>query len=133
MSKYSAKNVFSHTVIKPVVAGGCAGLLDHLVMKNTDVKSNLMFGGAVGAGVFGASVVGAAVGPMMSTRTPLGVLKKTLEMRMIEITAGSAGAYVLNTYVLKNEFNQANFIKKVGLIAVSDFVGEAVCDFFLLV
>ena len=41
----------THAVVKPAVAGITAGLADHFIMKNTDIKSNAYFAGAVGGGI----------------------------------------------------------------------------------
>ena len=92
-----------------------------------------MFGAAVTGGVFLASSVGAIVTPMMHTSTPIGALGKNLEMRVIEITCGSASAYALNNFILKNEYDTKNLLYKLAIVAGSDFVGEALCEFFVLI
>lgn len=129
----TVKSILSHVVAKPLFAGITAAAAEHLLMKNNDIKSCVMFGGAVGAGVFGASSVGAIVGPMLHTSTPMGALGKNLEMRVIEIACGSASAYALNHFVLKNEYNTNNLLYKLAIVAGADFVGEAVCEMLLLV
>ena len=123
----------SHAVVKPVVAGAVAGLADHLLMKNQNIKSCAMFGGAVGAGIFSVSWVEPLVSPMFPTHTPVGNIGKALEGRIVEIACGSAGAYALNHFVLKNEYTTNDLLYKVAIVAGADLVGETVCELLLIV
>ena len=123
----------SHAVVKPLVAGITAGALDHFLMKNTDLKSCAMLGGAVGAGIFSVSWVEPIVSPLFPTATPIGNIGKDLEGRMIEVILGSASAYAINRLVLKNEYSSRDLMYKVGIVAVADIVGETACEFFLIV
>lgn len=61
------KSILSHAVAKPVIAGLTAGLLDRYFMNNTNTRSNLMFGGAVGAGIFSVSWVEPVVSKLFPT------------------------------------------------------------------
>lgn len=121
----------SHAVAKPVVAGIVAGLADHFVMKNADVKSCAMFGGAVGAGIFAVSWVEPLVSPLFPTHTPMGAIGKALEGRIVEIALGSASAYALNHFVLKNEINTNNLLMKLGIVIGADLVGETVSEILI--
>lgn len=127
------KSYLSHAVGKPVIAGVAAGLIDHFVMKNSDIKSNAMFGAAVGAGIFSVSWVEPLVSPMMPSNTPIGKVSKFAEGRIVEIALGSLSSYALNAYVLKNEYTSKEFMYKVGIVALSDIIGETVSELLLLV
>jgi hypothetical protein len=51
----TAQSYLSHAIAKPTVAGLAAAAADHFIMKNTDIKSNMDFAGAVGADIFSVS------------------------------------------------------------------------------
>ena len=123
----------SHAVAKPLFAGITAGLADRFIMKNPDLTSNMYFAGAVGAGIFAVSWVEPIVSKAVPTHTPIGHIGKALEGRILEIACGSASAYAVNHYVLKNEYNVDNLMYKLAIIAGSDLVGEAVCEMLVLI
>ena len=123
----------SHAVAKPLFAGLAAAAADHYLMQNPTLKDNAMFGAAVGAGIFAVSWVEPLVSPLFPTKTPMGNMGKALEGRIVEIACGSAAAYALNRFVLKNEFNPRNMMKKIGIVAAADLVGETVCEFLVII
>ena len=123
----------SHAVAKPLVAGITAGVADRFIMKNDDLKSNLMFAGAVGAGIASVSWIEPIVSPMFPTSTPLGHISKSLEGRIVEIACGSASAYALNKFVLHNEYTSHDLLMKLAIVAGADLVGETVCELLLIV
>jgi hypothetical protein len=129
----SVKSYLSHAVAKPLFAGLTAGLIDHYYMGTTDMKQNLYFGGAVGGGIFAVSFVEPLVSPLFPTRTPLGSMDKALEGRIVEIALGSGAAYAMNKYLLKNDYNSANLIARLGIVVVADIAGESVCELLLIV
>jgi hypothetical protein len=51
----------------------------------------------------------------------------------VEIGLGSGAAYAMNKYVLKNDYNSANLLTRLGIVVVADIVGETVCEFLLIV
>ena len=128
----TVKSYLSHAVAKPLFAGITAGLADHLIMGNRNIKSCAMFGGAVGGGIFAVSWVEPIVSPMFPTATPMGHIGKALEGRIVEIACGSAGAYALNRFVLNNEYTSKDLMYKVAIVAGADLVGETVCELLLI-
>ena len=118
----------THTILKAVVAGAVAAGADHLVMKNPNLQSCAMFGGATAAGVFGVSLVIDPILRMVPTHTPIGNLGKGVEQRIVEILGGTAGVYALNHFVLKNEYTVQQMLPKMAIIAVADLVGEGIAD-----
>ena len=129
----SVKSYLSHTVAKAIVAGGVAAAGDHFIMKNPDVKTCAMFGGAVAGGVFVAANFGELLHPYFPTASPVGAVGKVLEARIVEVLFGSAGAYALNHFMIKGELNHKNMLYKLGIIAAADVVGESVSELLLLV
>lgn len=127
----SVKAVFSNAIVKPVVAGVVAGLADHLIMANADYKSCAMFGASVGAGIFAVSWFEPLVNKLSPSHTAVGKLGKSLESRIIEVAFGSASAYVLNRFVLKNEINPRNLMMKVGIVIGADLAGETLSEIII--
>lgn len=122
----------SHAVAKPLAAGVVAGAMDHFLMPAGDIKQSAMFGAAVGGGIFAVSWVEPLVSPLFPTKTPMGNIGKALEGRIVEIACGSAAAYALNRFVLKNEVNKSDMLKKLGIICAADIAGETVCELLLI-
>lgn len=127
------KSYLSHAIAKPLVAGIAAGAADHFLMKNGNIKSNMYFGGAVGAGIAGVSWIEPLVSPCFPTHTPMGHIGKALEGRIIEIACGSAAAYAMNSFILKNEFTTNDLLYKLGIVAGADLIGETVCEFLCII
>ena len=125
------KSYLSHAVLKPLVSGVVAGAMDRLVMKNDDMQGNMYFGAATAAGIFGVSWVEPLVSNAFPTKTPIGLVGKVLEARILEIACGSAAVYALNRFVIKNDYNPRNFMYKVGIIAVADVAGESLSEILI--
>ena len=113
--------------IKPLVGAVTVMAIDKFILKNNNTNQTLYFGAAVGAGLYGAAIVT----PLMPVLIPASTLSngKTLEDRALEIASGSIGAYALNRYILKNDYNRSDMMTKIGIIAVGDFVGEYASDY----
>ena len=91
-----------------------------------------MFGGAVAAGIVAVSPVEALVTAYSPTHTLIGKLGKGVEHRVMEITCGSAAAYALNRFVIKNEYTNRDLLYKLAIVAVADIVGETLCEVMML-
>ena len=129
----SAKNLFGHAILKPVVAGAICVAGNQFVLGETNMVSNLYFGAAVAGGIGLVLTVEPFVQKMMPTSTPLGNVAKTLESRVIEIALGSGAVYALNKYVLKNDFQPSQYMHKVFLIGASDVISESIMELFMVV
>jgi len=128
----------SPMLIRPLVAGATAGLLDYYLVDNKDFKKAAYFGTAVAIGV-GASGQVAKFVPDFS----MGMLSngKPVTSRITEIALGSVGAYSVNRFIFGqvpiqfNGFNNAptfsqEFSYKIGIVAASDFIGELANDWY---
>ena len=113
--------------IKPLVGGAVAAGLDNMWLMNKNTTANMYFGGAVAVGLFASQILE----PLMPQIIPVSVLSngKTIEDRIIENLAGAGSAYVLNKYILKNDFNPNDMYKKLAIIAASDIAGEYASDY----
>jgi hypothetical protein len=127
----SAKTYFSHAIVKPLAAGLTAAVLDRVIMKNTDMNSNMYFGAAVAGGIASVSFIEPLVSPLFPTHTPIGSLSKALEGRIVEIVAGGGAAYALNSFILHNEYNPKSMMYKIGVVCLSDIIGETVCEMLI--
>ena len=113
--------------IKPLFGAASAILLDKYFMKQNDMNRSLYFGIAVGAGLYAAQLVTPAIPAIIPTATLSN--GKTIQDRVIEVSGGSASAYLINSFVLKNDYNRNDIMYKLGIIALSDFVGEYGSDY----
>ena len=125
--------MFSHAILQPMVAGAICVAGNQFVLGETNMTSNLYFGGAVAGGIALISTVEPIVQKMMPTSTPLGAVAKTLESRVIEVALGSASVFALNKYVLKNDLQPAQYMHKLFLIAAADIAAETVMELFMVV
>jgi len=114
----------SDSIVKPLTAGAVATLLDMYYLKNTNLNSCLMFGATVGGATF--------VSEMISKNIPsaVGTKYSSLQDRVIEVSLTVGGAYGINRFILKNDYNPSNFMNRSAIIAVSNFAGEYAADYF---
>lgn len=117
----------SNSYLKPLITGAVAVAGDKFIFQETDLNKSLYFGGAVALGTYAGNVVGS----MLPAMIPSGgfVDGKTLEVRLAEVGVGAGGAYALNRYVLKNDYQYSQMMNKIALIAGSDFVAEYITDY----
>ena len=105
------KRFFSATILKPVICASTVFLADRFILKNLNTKSNIAFASSVGGGVMIASSIGEATENMLHTNTIVGSLGKNLEARIIETLSGASIAYCVNRFILKNDYNNKDFLK----------------------
>ena len=124
------KKVITASLVKPIIAASSIFLIDRFFL---NTKSNLLFASSVAVGVFFSSSLGALVKNKFPTSTPLGSLNKNMESRVVEIVSGSGSAYLINNFILKNDYSYDQMIYKLGLIVVSDLIAETVSEIVLKV
>jgi hypothetical protein len=115
--------------LKPLITGAVAVAGDRFLLNQLDMNKSLYFGGAVAAGTF----LGAMVGDSIPVVIPEGGTyydAKTLEQRLAEVGASAAAAYVINTQILKNDYQFSQMYSKLALIAGSDFIAEYIVDYY---
>ena len=118
-------------IVKPLTAGLVAGIADRYVFNNTNINSNASFAGAVAIGIYGSTMISPLLPkiiPDMGTTTLIS--GKTLQDRITEISVSSASAYVINRFVMQNDYNPSDMMKKIGIIVAADFIGEYASDYF---
>ncbi len=130
MSPSNLVNVGTAAIIKPLIAGVIAAAGEKFAMGGRD-ETALFFGGAVAAGIAVSGTIGAIVEPHLPTSTSIAsALGKSLEARIIEITTGSAAAFVVNKFILNNEWRSDynSLLMRVGIIAIADIAAETIVD-----
>lgn len=115
----------STDIVKPLVTSLVAGLANRYICKETSMKRNAIFAGAVGVGVFAGGAVATMIPPMGSV---LGN-GKGLSARVVEVGLGSAVSYGINKVLMQNVSYGDSFAKKVGIIVVADIIGEYASDY----
>ena len=130
MSVSSSSSSSMSGYFKPLVGGLTAIALDKMVLMQPNMQSSLYFGGAVGAGLLLVSMFDTKIPSFLPDIPSIGASGETLSKRVLEITAGAGSAYAINRYVIKNDNNPQMMMKKLGVVIVSDFVGEYASDYF---
>ena len=118
----------TNSYLKPLITGAVAVAGDKFLLMEQDLNKSLYFGGAVAAGTY----IGVMVGDSLPVVVPTGGTyydAKTLEQRLAEVGAGAAAAYLINTQILKNDFQYSQMYNKLALIAGADFIGEYITDY----
>ena len=130
-NKHVTKQIITASLVKPIIAASSIFLIDRFVLNNSNTKSNLLFASSVGVGIFFSSSLGALLKNHLPSSTPIGALNKNLESRMIEIVSGSGSAYLINNFILKNDYSYNQILYKLGLIVASDIIAESVAEVIL--
>jgi hypothetical protein len=114
---------------KPLITGAVAVAGDRFLLNQLDMNKSLYFGGAVAAGTFLGAMVGNSI-PVVIPEGGTYYDAKTLEQRLAEVGASAAAAYIINTQILKNDYQYSQMYPKLALIAGSDFIAEYIVDYY---
>ena len=109
---------------KSIIAGATGVIIDKYYFEEREMNRSLYFGASVAAGVF----IGTIASPMAPDFNLGSMGLKQIEERITEITFGSASAYILNKFVLKNDYSRDQLLYKLGAIALCDVVEELGSD-----
>ena len=116
-------------IVKPAVSGAVAILADRFIFTNTNVNNNAAFGGAVAIGLYASAMISPNIPRFLPD---MGTLAngKLLQDRVTEIAVSGGSAYVINRFVMQNDYNPSDMMKKIGVIVAADFIGEYASDYF---
>ena len=117
-------------IIKAVVGGVSAGILDRILLKNEDMTSNMTFGISVGASSLVGDYVGSSIGSVVPTGDVYVFSGKSIVQRFIEVSITVAGAYGSNKYLFTNDYEIRDW-KRIGTIALCSVIGEYSADYLL--
>lgn len=116
---------FNDQITKAVSTGLVAAALNKFYLNN-DNNSSLYLGAAVAGGNY-IGQMGAFIVPEMNL--PVLGNGKGLGQRIVESGTSVGASYAINTYILKNTTFRENIYDKIGVIVVSDILGEYIADF----
>jgi hypothetical protein len=119
----------SDFIIKPLATGAVAVAINQFILKENDMNKSLYLGVASAVGVAGGQFVGSMIPPMNFGQQAYFGNGKGVSQRIAEIGLGTGGAFVLNTYVLKNTSFRDNYINQIGVIIAADLAGEYISDY----
>ena len=128
----SSNPLTNPTLIKGASSFAFAVAMDKFVLGNTDLNQSLMFAGATTAGIVVGEMI--AVKAITSGLLPdsAGLYQgKLVSQRLLELTVGIGSGYALNSFVLKNDYNRNDFLKRLGVIAAVDVLAEYAKDYIL--
>ena len=114
---------------KPIAMAACVVAADKYLLGETDMNRSLYFGVSGAAGVYAAGLIA----PMIPFETflPDGSYTdaRTLELRLLEVSVATGVGFVINKFVLKNEYYMDQELKKIAVLAGADFVSEYIDDY----
>ena len=119
----------SDFIIKPLATGAVAVAINQFILKENDMNKSLYLGLAAAGGVAAGSFVGSMIPPMNFGSQAYFGNGKGVSQRIAEIGLGTAGAFVLNTYVLRNTSFRDNYVNQIGTIIAADLAGEYISDY----
>ena len=119
----------SSEFIKPAVGGVVAIVADRYIFNNTNTNSNAIFGASVAAGLYASTMITPNIPGFLPDMGTL-ASGKALQDRITEIALSSGSAYAINRFVLNNDYNPQDLMKRVAVIAAADFIGEYASDYF---
>ena len=115
--------------IKPIAMAVCVIAGDKFILGETDMNSSLYLGASGAVGVYAAKLVA----PMIpfESMLPDGSYTDgtTLELRLLEVSVAAGVGFVINKFVLKNEYYMDQELKKIAVLAGADFVSEYIDDY----
>jgi phage shock protein PspC (stress-responsive transcriptional regulator) len=122
----------NRSYLKPLIAGVVAGVAEHYLLGQSFVQNNFYFGASVAIGTWLSQLIAPAVVsmvPQIGSDTLMNT--KTVAVRLSEIGLGAGSSYAVNKFILKNDFSRSmdETNRKIGVIALSDFVSEYATDF----
>ena len=127
MSSSSPSN--SDFIIKPASTAAVAFAINNFILKENDMQKSMYLAAAAGLGVAAGGYVGSMIPPMNFGNSAYFGNGKGVSARIAEIGVGTAGAFILNTYVLKNSSFRDNYMNQIGVIIAADLAGEYITDY----
>ena len=106
--------------------------VDKFVFGNENLSQSAMFAGAVTVGIVGGQMVAEKAITTGLIPDSAGLYEgKLLSQRLLELTIGVGAGYAVNAFVLKNDYNNNDWLKKIGAIIVIDVLSEYSKDYIM--
>jgi len=119
----------SDFIIKPLATAAVAMAIDQFLLKESNMQKSMYLGAAAGIGVGASSFVSGMIPSTNFGNQAFFGNGKGVSARITEIGLGTASAFVLNTYVLKNTSFRDNYMNQIGVIIAADLAGEYISDY----
>lgn len=119
----------NHSLIKPVACGVTAMALDKYYLGEKNMSSSAVFGAIVAGGVLASEAIAPHIVPDLPSLNSQIYNGKQLGLRITEVASASIGVFAVNKFVIRNDKYSGEVLKRLGVIAVSDVVGEYVADY----
>ena len=119
-------------VVKGVIAGTTAGIIDQFYFKSNSMKNTLILASCVGvSSIVSNYALSKNLIPDMTNGSYDSATfnVKTLESRILEIGLATSSAYLVNTMILKNTKSNISMIDILILFGSSSFVSEYASDY----
>ncbi len=116
--------------LRALFSGAAAAALERFYMGEENVTRNLMFGGAVAAGIYASDLVTPTLVPNVPSLNEALYNGKTAATRGTEIAVSAVSSYSLNKYVLMNDKYSDEFYTRLAVIAVSNVIGNYAADYY---
>ena len=105
---------------------------DKFVFGNDNLSQSAMFAGAVTAGIASGQLIAENAITTGMLPDSAGLYEgKLVSQRLLELAVGVGVGYAVNAFVLKNDYNTNDWMKKVGAIIVIDVLSEYSKDYVL--
>jgi hypothetical protein len=115
--------------LKPVCVGGIAVALDKYVMGEQSLQRSAIFGAVVASGSYVSEMVAPSIVPNLPSLNSEMYNGKKVGERVTELTVMGSSVFVVNKYLLRNDIYRDELLMRVGVIVVSDIVGEYIADY----
>ena len=121
----------THALIKSTAAAVVATACDWKFFNRQNIQESVYFGASAGLGIYAGSMIGTGIASAIPDASNGYMSSKSVVGRTVEIISGSAVATATNVYILKNSYNADEIPVRMGLVALADFAGEAIADWYL--
>ena len=119
-------------VVKGVIAGTTAGIIDQFYFKSNSMKNTLILASCVGvSSIVSNYALSKNLIPDMTNGSYDSATfnTKTVESRILEMGLSMSSAYLVNTMVLKNTKTNISMIDILILFGSSSFISEYASDY----
>ena len=126
----SSTSMMSPMVVKTGVAAVAGAALDRFICNEQNAMQNVYFGVSVGAGIgLGSYLASVIPDTNLIADDPSGMWKgKSVISRVLEVGSGTASAFIISKYMIKNNMNTPITTRLLCVVA-SDILAEVVSDY----
>ena len=109
---------------KPAYVAASIFLLDKYMLGNENTNQSMYLAAAGGVGSYAATLIAPMIPLEKYMPSVKGFMKaQSLENRMLEISLTAGLGYTGNRFIFKNDSFGSDMAKKIGIIALGDFIG----------